>query len=405
MPFKFTGPGSCSSGSCHGSVSPKSETRIFQNEFSVWVTQDSHAKAFDTLQSPVSKRMVKLLGLESSATSAPKCLACHALSPPNTLRGRTLEMSDGVSCESCHGPASQWLGPHSIAGGNHAQWVKVGMNDTKDLTQRAETCASCHVGTKDKIVDHEMIAAGHPALVFEMESYSNAMPVHWKLPADAGSSARAWSVGQAIQLREGLRQLARRVRSKQWPEYAELDCFSCHHSLTPANDSWRQAQGYSGRRPGAPAWNASSWQVLKIAAAGNGTGNSLGKDLDQLSVLVSRNDADRDQIATLAERAATSADQLAKQMESRKWSRDDIAQLMRLIVRDGERISEMGTRSAEQAALALQSLNIDYTRSGKQDKELDASISGLFQQLENPSAFQPKRFIAQLKKVGAALAH
>ena len=35
-----------------------------------------------------------------------------------------------------------------------------------------------------------------------------------------------------------------------WPEYSELSCFACHHALTPAKDSWRQAHGYAERRPG-----------------------------------------------------------------------------------------------------------------------------------------------------------
>ena len=60
---KYTGPGSCSSTSCHGSVKPRADSRIFQNEYSIWVVKDKHAKAFDALTGPVGERMAHILGL------------------------------------------------------------------------------------------------------------------------------------------------------------------------------------------------------------------------------------------------------------------------------------------------------------------------------------------------------
>src|SRR6267142_4844112 len=54
---KYTGPGSCSSTSCHGSVKPRADSRIFQNEYSVWVIKDKHAKAYDALTGSVGERM------------------------------------------------------------------------------------------------------------------------------------------------------------------------------------------------------------------------------------------------------------------------------------------------------------------------------------------------------------
>ena len=98
-------------------------------------------------------------------------------------------------------------------------------------------------------------AAGHPDLVFELEAFSAAMPRHWKETADADAykPVRTFAVGQLVHLRASLDRLARRVKGPVWPEYAELDCFACHHSLTRAEDSWRQAQGYENRaRPGLP---------------------------------------------------------------------------------------------------------------------------------------------------------
>src|SRR5689334_3663969 len=67
---KYTGPGSCSSTSCHGSVKPRADSRIFQNEYSVWVVKDKHAKSYEALASPVGERIGRILGIGKSEQSA-----------------------------------------------------------------------------------------------------------------------------------------------------------------------------------------------------------------------------------------------------------------------------------------------------------------------------------------------
>jgi hypothetical protein len=89
---KYTGPGSCSSTSCHGSVKPRADNRIFQNEYSIWAVKDKHAKAYDALTGPVGERMGRILGLGKSEQAA-KCLACHALDVPADARAKTFDLS------------------------------------------------------------------------------------------------------------------------------------------------------------------------------------------------------------------------------------------------------------------------------------------------------------------------
>ena len=157
------------------------------------------------------------------------------------------------------------------------------MVDTRNVIHRTEKCLECHLGSEKKFVDHEMIAAGHPDLYFELDSFSAVMPRHWKAPRESapGKAAedpnwvgvRDWSVGQAVQLRAAMERLAWRAKAndaagnkKVWPEYSELSCIACHHSLGPAQNSWRQEHGYPGRRPGDPAWNASRYLVFRVLA-------------------------------------------------------------------------------------------------------------------------------------------
>ena len=128
--------------------------------------------------------------------------------------GRTADLSivsDGVSCEACHGAASQLAGAayHGGVGENCRTIINTRRasecKNTKDLIRRAEVCIGCHVGQADTgdgsrgDVTHELIAAGHPRLAFEFSAYMANMPVHWNPAAHAAKSeASAWVVGQAL---------------------------------------------------------------------------------------------------------------------------------------------------------------------------------------------------------------
>src|SRR5215472_2703155 len=104
-PVKYIGPGSCAATSCHGSVKAVAGSRVLQNEYSTWILQDKHSHAYQALTGEVGERMARILKLGAKAEEAPKCLACHALYTAPEQRGRAFEISEGVSCENCHGPA------------------------------------------------------------------------------------------------------------------------------------------------------------------------------------------------------------------------------------------------------------------------------------------------------------
>ena len=381
-----------------------SGSRILQTEYTTWMVQDKHAKATDVLANAVSTRIAKALGLPRAET-APTCLACHSLDVPAAQRARTFT-SEGVSCEACHGPAAAWLGPHTTRGWTHAQSVGLGMYDTKDVTKRVERCASCHIGTADKAVDHEMIAAGHPDLVFDLAAFSAAMPRHWQGPpsTDRWRDVRDWSVGQIVQLREGLARLARRAAGPVWPEYAELDCFACHHRLTRPDDSWRQERGYANRRPGSAPWNHARFAVARliVRAADAGAGERFDADMTQLAFEMSKLQGDRTKIAGIAGGVNTLLDGVAARLAARPADAALTVEYMRGIVDEADRIAAFGERSAEQAAMSLEALFSGYrTATGAdEDQAVRAALDRLFQQLENPSAYDPRRFAAELKRVG-----
>ena len=407
-PPKYTGPGSCASPSCHGGVQVRTATSVQQNEYSTWVVQDKHAHAFAVLTNPVATRMAKILGIDK-ADAAPKCLGCHALSPPEADRARTFDSTDGVSCESCHGPASNWLGPHTTRGWTHERSIAAGMRDLRDPVRRAENCLTCHLGSADKAVDHEMIAAGHPDLYFELASFTAAMPRHWKAE-DAAVEVRMLAAGQAVQLREQLQRVARNTQGNSWPEFADLDCFACHHGLTNADNSWRQAQGYAGRRAGSPPWNLSRYAVLRqiVNEMDREGGRRLETEIDKLYAIMSAGSPDRNQAAAQARTTTEIAGRLAQQIAAATFDQARTQRLLQAIARDGDYISRQGERAAEQAAMALQSLYLAYasqTRAANdtRDTQIRAALKALFQQVENPSSYNAPQFAEAMRALGQVL--
>ena len=243
---KYVGPGSCSASACHGNIRPMSKTKVWQNEYSTWITSDKHAHAYRALQEPLGKQIGAILKLPDLPENSRRCLACHALSVPPGAHARDFDIAEGVNCESCHGPASLWLEPHIEPTAKHMDLVeRLHLYDNKNLEKRAEKCLSCHLGTPGVTVDHELIAAGHPDLTFELGSFSAAEPPHWAeknpdgSPANALFDVRVWVVGQAVALKQSMLRFADYAKSGPWPEFSEMDCVTCHHALT-GPQSWRQ---------------------------------------------------------------------------------------------------------------------------------------------------------------------
>jgi hypothetical protein len=418
-PVKYIGPGSCAATSCHGSVKPVAGSRILQNEYSTWIVKDKHSHAYQALTGDIGERIARILKLNSRAEESPKCLACHALYTTPEQRGRPFELSEGVSCENCHGPASAWLGPHTTRDWPHEKSVALGMRDTRDVIHRTEKCLECHLGTKDKFVDHEMIAAGHPDLFFELDSFSAVMPRHWKSPREsapgkpvedaAWAGVRDWSAGQAVQLRDEMERLTWRAKSERfdkkdvWPEYSELSCFACHHALVSPKDSWRQQHGFAGRRPGDPAWNGSRYVVFRLLAAQIDSvgAQELDRRILEVSDEMSKLNPDRNAVATSASATAPLAQRFAERLAAMQYDQALVLRMLQRISDDAETISFADERAAEQAAMAMDSLYIAYSKDAKPSnaEEVRAAINELFRQLENPSAYNADQFAASLRRI------
>jgi transcriptional regulator of acetoin/glycerol metabolism len=283
------------------------------------------------------------------------------------------------------------------------------MRDLRDPVRRSENCLACHLGNADKAVDHEMIAAGHPDLYFELAAFTAAMPRHWKERSqdDPQIEVRMLAAAQAVQLREQLQRVARNTQGNSWPEFADLDCFACHHNLTNAENSWRQEQGYAGRKAGSPPWNLSRYAVLRQIAndVDRDGGRRLETEIEKLYGVMSSANADRNQAAAQARTTSEIASRLAQQIATASFDQARTQRLLQAIVRDGDYISRQGERAAEQAAMALQSLYIAYAAQSRSanDTQIRAALKALFQQVENPSVYNAPKFAEAMRSLSQVL--
>ena len=190
---KFLGAMSCSSSLCHGGGSAGD-----RGAYTVWKAKDPHRQSFAVLAGTQAARIAQGLQLASAAAST-RCTECHA--PLATVAEERLAhgldaRTEGVSCESCHGPSANWIRSHTRHDFTHAQNVQTGVRDLRDLYARANTCVACH-----QVIAPDVLAAGHPPLIFELDAQTVAEPRHW---IDQGDffGPQAWLTGQAAALRE-----------------------------------------------------------------------------------------------------------------------------------------------------------------------------------------------------------
>ena len=290
---------SCSTSNCHGSLTedPR-ESRIRSDEYHVWLN-DPHARAFQVLTEERSRKIFQNLGVADQFMNPKKgqvdafqrhwnnCLGCH---DSNRHLGEfshsasPVTLSEGVSCESCHGDSTLWLHRHYRSDWQEsvsdATKTDLGFISGHELSSRISQCAACHVGNDHGEVNHDLIAAGHPALRFEFVWYQSRLPRHWKPGRDAAVAelqhrpqsllsadpARSWLIGQLASSIVAVEQFQRRIEGKGFqsaiPELAEFNCFACHHDLR--STAWKgrtNSDGGNHRRSNIPWGN---WNLVLI---------------------------------------------------------------------------------------------------------------------------------------------
>ena len=212
-------------------------------EFEVWEATE-HATGFDTLhRRDRAKEIYRSLDLRlikrGTDETTPACLSCH-YTP--VLRRNQLRAGAGVTCESCHGPARDWISIHNSYGVAEADFQKAalletpghrmervadsraaGMRRPSDLYDVAANCFGCHTVPHEELVnrgghstgsDFEIVAWSERIRHNFLESYKTAdgrtnaeRPREWK--------RKMYVVGRVLDLEYAVRGVAAATRDDE----------------------------------------------------------------------------------------------------------------------------------------------------------------------------------------------
>lgn len=397
------GVASCATSQCHGSAVPRDGSNVLQNEYVTWTRDDPHSRAYETLSSPASRAMANRLGL-ASATTAGICLDCHADNVPAERRGPKFQLSDGVGCEACHGAAENWLSSHDNAPTvDHAANLDAGLYPTEDPKARGELCLSCHLGTADKFATHRIMAAGHPRLTFELDTFTELWRTagrqpHYRVDADYverkndASHVVTWATGVIAEASQRMRLVNSRrfTTGSMFPELGLYDCHACHRSMKTV--LWRRLPRHGNAGPGVPFLNDGAL-VMALALA-RAVDSDLAPTLE--NALVELHVAGSSDVERIR-RAATNLDRLLDRLEN---SLDDDAlersqrRVLREILALGANGNFIDYTSAEQAFMAVQMLVFEI-----EDPELAARLDPLGDVLDDDERYRPATFARLLAEL------
>jgi hypothetical protein len=108
------------------------------DQYNKWLN-GPHAKAFETLKSEAAAKAIAAKGLTGNAWELDECLGCHVTGHgvDAAMLGKKYAVEDGVGCESCHGPGSEYKSAKVMK--DHDASVAAGL-----VVPTAETCTACH---------------------------------------------------------------------------------------------------------------------------------------------------------------------------------------------------------------------------------------------------------------------
>jgi hypothetical protein len=127
---KYVGVSQC--GMCH-------KTEKSGKQFDIWKAS-KHSQAYVTLTTDNANEIAKKKGLTKPAAKSPECLKCHVAGNglDAALFDKKFDMKDGVQCEVCHGPGSDYKSVTVMK--DKAKAIAAGLNISKDDPKLCEKC-------------------------------------------------------------------------------------------------------------------------------------------------------------------------------------------------------------------------------------------------------------------------
>ena len=412
----YVGVASCAGSTCHGRSEPNGKI-VRQDELMLWQSPSSHAgahsRAWRVLAEPRAKAIAARLGI-GEASSAAMCLGCHATDAGSGQRGPRFQRSDGVGCESCHGPASAWVATHYAVGGSHAANVSRGMVPLENPRVRAALCLDCHFGSGEagQFVDHRMMAAGHPRLSFELDLFSTLQQHHnqdadYEQRKGRVGAVQLWAVGQAMALERSL-ALFSSSRGVQgvFPEFYFFDCHTCHRRISDDPRFEPSDRSNPGRpiRAGMPAYNDENMIMLAAAvrAAAPALAGRFERDSRAFHVAMGE---DRSAVLVAAARLRESSLAVGTAIGGGGVSRAQTFAIIESLAGNAARLTDY--EGSVQAVMAVDTLLSALVGAGQVAPASARSIRGdieiAYRAVKDPNSFDHAAFRAALGRAAGAI--
>jgi hypothetical protein len=416
----FEGVASCAGSTCHGRAEGNGAV-VRQDEIATWQEPSSasgaHSRAYAVLAGRRGQQIAASLGL-GSATQAQACLGCHSTYAPAGQRGPKFTLTDGVGCESCHGPSGgRWLAEHYAVPATHASNVAAGLTPLDNPKVRANVCLDCHYGSAKpgQFVTHAMMAAGHPRVSFELDLFS-ALQQHHNVDGDYAArkgrpnSVRFWAVGQAEAVRRStsLYSQPRFAYEGAFPQFYFYDCHSCHRTITdgPARKLTFETNPARPIPFGNPPFNDENIIMLQAvagalvpgeASAFQAASRNFHKAMGQGPV----------EARAAAQALGARAGALSDALSGRGYASADAFKVIAIIAGEATAPRFTDYAGSVQAVMAIDTLLNALVREGRVTSGaaagIRADIGRAYKAVDEPNAYRPGDFRAALKSAAGAI--
>jgi hypothetical protein len=190
-------------------LGPRSCSQCHKESFKAWQKTHHFMNYKKFSKNKDTKKIARIMGVKRVKSDG-LCATCHY-----TLgkKGRKVKPIAGVSCESCHGPAKQWIKIHNkVSLKNHVQLAEAkGFVSPGNLYKAYSNCYQCHLVGNEGLVNKTSHAAGSD---FDLVSWANGEVRHIfqgkkkNPPLPLAQQQVMLVVGEALNIEYALRALA-----------------------------------------------------------------------------------------------------------------------------------------------------------------------------------------------------
>ena len=268
------------------------------------------------------------------------------------------------------------------------------------------------MGTRDRMITHRIMGAGHPRLSFELDTFTWLPEVtHYEIDDDyvarkgGWNGLRDWGVGQGVAAANLLEVLLdpKHGTSGLFPELVLFDCHACHRQMD--GDRWAARPG-TGLGPGVVRLNDANLVMFRhvLAAIDRGAAARL---LEQTRALHRATTVSREATAAAARQLQGEIRAVLPRVASAEFAADSLAPILDSLLADAERGEFRDFAAAEQAAMAASSVLAAYEQTGRLDdataERINARLDALFAKVDDGDRYDMNAFVAALRSLRAAL--